>query len=113
MSETQISLVQYPQSIHKGAVFEERPFDAAAEARALWKQGAFVTQAQKMMALFRHAQIRNDGFVPTRALQELFAQYNARILELRNGKIDGIRYAIVAERRNNVSGFVYKGITLK
>jgi hypothetical protein len=81
--------------------------------RELWKEGAYITQAEKMLAVFQHAQTHNNGFVPTSTLSAMFKQYNARILELRNGKVNNVLYAIQAKKKDGEYGFEYRGVRNK
>jgi len=110
MFEKQKILGEYGLENVEGSIGE---WDAQIAAKTLWKAGGFKNQAEKLLKLFQQAQILNQGFVSTKALRNLFSQYNARILELRNGKLDGVRYYIVAKKIGNTWGFVYKGVRNK
>jgi hypothetical protein len=106
MTEAQQILASYK-------TFDPNEYDPEQAAKILWRKGAYRTQAAKMLRLFQDAQSHNDGFIPTYNLSNLFSQYNARILELRSGKHDGILYSIVAAKQNGKFGFRYKGIRSK
>jgi len=96
MSDTQTFL---------GQDLENYSESAAIVSKELWKKGSFKTQGLKMLAMFKCY-----GWIPTTALSKVFKQYNARIYDLRKGKVDGTCYMIKTEIRKGVWGFLYEGV---
>jgi len=96
MSDTQMFL---------GQDLENYSESAAIVSKELWKKGSFKTQGLKMLAMFKCY-----GWIPTTALSKVFKQYNARIYDLRKGKVDGTCYMIKTEMRKGVWGFLYEGV---
>jgi len=96
MSDTQMFL---------GQDLENYSESAAIISKELWKKGSFKTQGLKMLAMFKCY-----GWIPTTALSKVFKQYNARIYDLRKGKVDGTCYMIKTEMRKGVWGFLYEGV---
>ena len=90
-----------------------QPVDHAHLYRDLWLGHHYDNQAAKMLTCFRHAKQFNGGFVATKTLASLFSQYNARIKELRDGKLGDKHLIQTAIRRDNngmiVPGFEYVG----
>ena len=77
---------------------------SAVATRELWKNQRFDSQAHKMLEMFKAY-----NWIPTDTLAACFKQYNARILELRGGKLDGTNYMIKSEVRNGNWGFKFEG----
>ena len=96
MSDTQMFL---------GQDLENYSESAAIVSKELWKKGSFKTQGLKMLAMFKCY-----NWIPTTALSKVFKQYNARIYDLRKGKVDGTCYMIKTEMRKGVWGFLYEGV---
>ena len=96
MSDTQMFL---------GQDLENYSESAAIVSKELWKKGSFKTQGLKMLAMFKCY-----GWMPTTALSKVFKHYNARIYDLRKGKVDGTCYMIKTEMRKGVWGFLYEGV---
>jgi len=68
----------------------------------MYKKGIYKTQSAKLLAMFKLY-----GWISTKVLVGKFSQYNARILEIRNGKVDGTKHKIRSERHNGVWGFKF------
>jgi len=90
-----------------------RPIAQEEIYRELWKRGHYDNQAERLLECFEYAKRFSSGFIPTTVLANLFPQYNARIKELRDGKL-GAKHKIQAGyRRDNkeriIPGFEYLG----
>ena len=83
-------------------LFSDKPSD---QAKQIYKDGGFSNQTEKILKL-----LQTYEFIPTEWLINISKQYNARILELRGGKFDGIKYSIVSKRIKGVFGFIYEGV---
>jgi len=87
----------------------DKELTPAEQAIELYQQGAFKNQAERMLKMFQHVKSSGDSFIPTSLLSQNFKQYNARILELRAGKHDGIKRVITSARIDGEFGFKYEG----
>lgn len=72
-------------------------------AKELWKAQKFDNQTHKCLEMFKAHQ-----WISTVDLSNVFKQYNARIHELRTGKL-GTKYDIVTHKKGCQWGFLYRG----
>lgn len=93
---------EFQQTLASTMVETSKPSDIA---RQIYKDGGFNTQTEKILKL-----LQTYEFIPTDWLASISKQYNARLLELRKGKYDTIKYVIVSKRLDGVFGFVYEGV---